>query len=1137
MNINEYKIVDLFPYKIKDRSKFLFNNHPKDLHPESQKYKDYWKEQYKRCIEGHWVNDDGTWVYMMPKLYFYINVAIISDVKEDNKSARALISPRLRDNEWIIMTYTFCAQGFSGFEKDTEYTCHETIGRLEKGTEIDEVELKALPENTKKPDGTYKKFIPAWDYLTRHYLIDNPAKEPLGLPLYDNPIRNILIFTSRGLGKDNKWDTKVYKEDGQCIIDDIKVGDKIYGADGKLTTVIDRADYYNQMQYKVTFEDGRETYCGDGHLWEIYKVGGSGNQSYVLPLKEIRKNYLGYEGKVGDTKRVVGKRDSKYFVKMCEPVQYPEKDLLIDPYFLGLWLGDGFSKSPAICSEDVEIKDYAKKYFTDLGLNIRSVKKTPDTNPEFEHIFGVKRPPDHKNKLTELLRHYNLINNKHIPTDYLYASVEQRMELVRGLMDTDGYIDKYGQIEITQKNEQILDGLKLILASLGIKYHKSLKPITEWEGKKLEIPWIYHRLTINTDKEIFKLTRKKERLREPQSRATYRKRNFNAIRSIEPYKVEHSVCLGVDNATSLFLCDEYIVTHNSLIMFTGVFMHEFLTGGIKKWEQAKDIMKSPLLFFAGSSDERKMNKTLRMIKTFYDNMPGTYSSYNYKNEQVFKPSPFYRKLMGSWKLGESLIHSYKSGDGRDLGSKSMIEFNSIHSHDVATGDRYSMIFVEELGLLKISMQFHDSTKDTLVVNGVKVGMFIGLGTGGDVERVQESKIMFTQPDGYDVYPLANFWENPLNKIGLFIPIQYRDERYKDKQGNTLLEIAHKKEYEDLMKKKERGSSRSFKTHLMNNPFIPSQIFQTSKYSVFPSDAAINRLTEIETFDLWKKKATVGSLQYSEQARYGVKFVLDEENKLKPITKYLGFDIEKDDTEGALVIYEQPPDIIPTGLYKVVYDPVSKEGVGSSLNSVIVYKGLSIGDNQGMRNNIVAEWIGRLASLRETWERVYMLSRYYNCKIFPETNTPGFVDYIRRTKMQGQILQPSASYVEKELFKNYKHDQSKVGFDVRGNRGQMTFFLDNAINDWLMEDAETDPTTGNTIRRTIDTIYSTRLLEEIAYFDESNFDHISSLRGLMLWLANDRKQSTYKVETEVDTTPKKFESFFTIKKTKNKFLTY
>lgn len=776
MNINEYKIVDLFPYKIKDRSKFLFNNHPKDLHPESQKYKDYWKEQYKRCIEGHWVNDDGTWVYMMPKLYFYINIAIISDVKEDNKSARALISPRLRDNEWIIMTYTFCAQGFSGFEKDTEYTCHETIGRLEKGTEIDEVELKALPENTKKPDGTYKKFIPAWDYLTRHYLIDNPAKEPLGLPLYDNPIRNILIFTSRGLGK-------------------------------------------------------------------------------------------------------------------------------------------------------------------------------------------------------------------------------------------------------------------------------------------------------------------------------------------------------------------------SLIMFVGVFMHEFLTGGIKKWEQAKDIMKSPLLFFAGSSDERKMNKTLRMIKTFYDNMPGTYSSYNYKNEQVFKPSPFYRKLMGSWKLGESLIHSYKSGDGRDLGSKSMIEFNSIHSHDVATGDRYSMIFVEELGLLKISMQFHDSTKDTLVVNGVKVGMFIGLGTGGDVERVQESKIMFTQPDGYDVYPLANFWENPLNKIGLFIPIQYRDERYKDKQGNTLLEIAHKKEYEDLMKKKEGGSSRSFKTHLMNNPFIPSQIFQTSKYSVFPSDAAINRLTEIETFDLWKKKATVGSLQYSEQARYGVKFVLDEENKLKPITKYLGFDIEKDDTEGALVIYEQPPDIIPTGLYKVVYDPVSKEGVGSSLNSVIVYKGLSIGDNQGMRNNIVAEWIGRLASLRETWERVYMLSRYYNCKIFPETNTPGFVDYIRRTKMQGQILQPSASYVEKELFKNYKHDQSKVGFDVRGNRGQMTFFLDNAINDWLMEDAETDPTTGNTIRRTIDTIYSTRLLEEIAYFDESNFDHISSLRGLMLWLANDRKQSTYKVETEVDTTPKKFESFFTIKKTKNKFLTY
>jgi hypothetical protein len=751
--MENYRLVDLFPYKIQNRDGFYNRKHPVGLHPDTAEYHTYWRDQWEKVIEGMWVNDNGTWVYMMPKLYFYINITKIADTMEGNKSARALIHPRLRDTEWIIFTYIFCCQGFSGFQFDEEYTCHETIGKIQEGKEVDDFDIRKLPENVKKPDGTYKKFIDAWTYLTRHYLIDNKASKPLGVPYYDNPMRNGLIFSCRSTGK-------------------------------------------------------------------------------------------------------------------------------------------------------------------------------------------------------------------------------------------------------------------------------------------------------------------------------------------------------------------------SLDCFVGDFMHEFLTGGVRYKSMAKSMLESPLLFFAGSSDEKKMNKTLRMVKTFYDNMPGSYSETGMDGKEIFTPSPFFRQLQGSWSLGNALTHQYKRRDGRTMGSKSMIELNAIHSHDVATGDRYALILVEELGLLKIMMQFYDSCKDSMEVNGVKTGRMMGLGTGGDVERIQESKMMFTNTSGYDVFGIPNFWENPNVDIGLFIPVEYKFEDYKDPQGNTDLELARGRMWGLAEAKRKKSSARSYKTYLLNNPFIPSQIFQSSKYSLFPAEEAINRLTEIETKELWAKKATVGKLVPDTDARYKYRFDPDLTGELIPINSYLGFDIEKDDTKGACVMYEPPPDIIPDGLYKAIYDPVSKDGKGTSLNSLIIYKGLS-NDNYGLSNNIVFEWIGRLDTLEEAWEIVFRAAKYYNAKIFPETNTPGFVSWIRHTKRAGYMLQTTASYIEKEIFKNYRHDADKVGFNVRGNRGQMTFFLDNLIHDWLMEEADHDSETGEVTARVIDTIYSTRLLEEIAYYSDDNYDHISSLRGLMLWLANDRKRKTFEVRDDVE----------------------
>ena len=143
MDSTKNETYSLFPYQIKNRDLFYEHvKHPDNLNPSSLAYKKYWSRQWKRIVEGYWVNDEGTWVYMFPKLYFYINISKIIDTDKKNKS-RKKIYPRLRDIEWIIFTYLFCCQGFSGFEKDNEYTCNKYVGLLESGEELSD-NVKAI---------------------------------------------------------------------------------------------------------------------------------------------------------------------------------------------------------------------------------------------------------------------------------------------------------------------------------------------------------------------------------------------------------------------------------------------------------------------------------------------------------------------------------------------------------------------------------------------------------------------------------------------------------------------------------------------------------------------------------------------------------------------------------------------------------------------------------------------------------------------------------------------------------------------------------------------------------------------------------------------------------------------------------
>ena len=150
------------------------------------------------------------------------------------------------------------------------------------------------------------------------------------------------------------------------------------------------------------------------------------------------------------------------------PVKFPEKNVEMDPYALGYWLGDGTSRYPAITTIEEPVIRYFKEYAEKLGLFIRQGKGRDSITYSISGSVG-------KNKFLNMLNKYNLVQNKHIPYDYKCNSRDIQLELLAAIIDSDGYLSN-NTYDIIQKNEWLLDDIIFITRSLGFAaYKKELK--------------------------------------------------------------------------------------------------------------------------------------------------------------------------------------------------------------------------------------------------------------------------------------------------------------------------------------------------------------------------------------------------------------------------------------------------------------------------------------------------------------------------------------------------------------------------------------------------------------------------------------------------------------------------------------
>lgn len=376
------------------------------------------------------------------------------------------------------------------------------------------------------------------------YLIyyDNPK---LGLHIagqIDLLVKNsndIFIIDHKGL----PLDTPIATENGWKTMETLKVGDKVFDKDGNLCNVTVKSEIHHNPCYKIVFNKDFNIVADCDHRWLISFTTAKNDSVYhgalrtqIMTTKEL-KDYLNSYNK--------NNRNQIPRIYINQKLNTEEKNLPIDPYVLGLWLGDGNAADGRICQQS-NAKSWEEIKRRGYEISEDQFKNT-DVNAEKRNIYG----------LMHQLREIGLLNNKHIPDIYQRGSFKQRLELLQGLMDADGYYDKIHSTYIMSTNYkwQAIGMVKLI-SSLGVKAQLNYVKRPGY-GHGDRMAWDIKFKT--TEFNAF-LTRNQDCIITKDTSQSH----YFSIKSVEEVETVPTQCIAVDSPSHTYLCTEHmLVTHNT----------------------------------------------------------------------------------------------------------------------------------------------------------------------------------------------------------------------------------------------------------------------------------------------------------------------------------------------------------------------------------------------------------------------------------------------------------------------------------------------------------------------------------------------------------------------------------------------
>jgi hypothetical protein len=357
--------------------------------------------------------------------------------------------------------------------------------------------------------------------------------------------------------------TPVATPNGWTTMENIKVGDEVFDEMGLPTKVT----YVSPIVYGrdcslITFGDGTQLVTDNGHLWstlpyhrrQTLGMQHKNDPRYKKTYEQI-KDWREWWDTAQDveTQHLMGDgsyRSGRTAIPTCYPLQLPEADLPIGSYTLGAWLGDGNSWHPIITTMDPEILDHIHAE----GYTLSPHKDDPTSLCQNYGIGGLHAQ----------LREANLLCNKHIPPVYLRASYSQRLELLRGLMDTDGStMTERGKTDsrvcFTSVKENLANEVAELVRTFGWKVNIT-KDRAMLNG--IDIGPCYN-LRWSADVCLFHAERKAMRWVPRAAQASTS--TIRSVVSVEPIESRPVRCISVESPRHLYLLGEnFIPTHNSI---------------------------------------------------------------------------------------------------------------------------------------------------------------------------------------------------------------------------------------------------------------------------------------------------------------------------------------------------------------------------------------------------------------------------------------------------------------------------------------------------------------------------------------------------------------------------------------------
>lgn len=413
--------------------------------------------------------------------------------------------------------------------------------------------------------------------------------------------RRSLLALPRKNGKALALETPVLTTAGWKTMGDIVVGDEVFHPDGHPTRVVAATDVmHDRPCYQVCFSAGDTITADAEHLWltsaRIDKPGeGLGPNGTGTPGRRVRTTK-----EIAETCFTGSRGDRNHSVSIAAPVQFPSKQLLVDPYVLGVWLGDGHSSSARITvgfGDEETIKHlrnagervtvYKKDAVNDVVLGGRKLPplvcgrghaKSPNSRclacaklGGDSRRLGIPLPPRSPVTTQSKLRAIGVLGDKHVPRDYLEASVDQRLALFQGLMDSDGTISKAGQCEFTSTSRRLAEDFAELAASLGLKL--SFKETVAKLNGRVIGPKYRVTFTPLHPMKVFRLSRKQQRVKRPIEGKAARCRSRQIV-SCDPTDSVPVRCIQVESPDGMFLVGRSLIpTHNSaLCAAIGIYM-------------------------------------------------------------------------------------------------------------------------------------------------------------------------------------------------------------------------------------------------------------------------------------------------------------------------------------------------------------------------------------------------------------------------------------------------------------------------------------------------------------------------------------------------------------------------------------